>query len=124
MSTITADLAANIVPGQTVKMGRYVGTVLTSGKAPRSPKWSLILDVGGQKIDFRLAADDAVTIVPADAAPTARAEDHRPVDTYGTPGSKGTACTCGWAPTGKQARVSTWHVAYNRHMASLGLAGL
>lgn len=127
MNTTTApaqpslSFVSDLTRGQVVKVGSFTGTVISAGKAPRSPKWSVLIDVGGQKMDFRAAPDDPMTVLPADAAPTVRAEDHRPdFDNANT----GTSCSCGFTPAKRPSRSSMWNAAYNRHVRSLGLLGI
>lgn len=119
-STATLSFVRDLAPGQVVKVGSYVGTVVSASKAARSKKWSLMVDVGGQMMDLRTEPDSPMTVLPADQVPTVSAEDHQP--NFDNP--TGTSCSCGFTPKNRPSRHSMWSANYNRHARSLGLLGV
>lgn len=123
MSTVTAPtpvLAQDLTEGQVVKVDKYVGTVVSSGKAPRSRKWSVCIDVGGQTMDLRTEGDSPMLVVPESQLPQAHVKDHRPDFS----GHDGTSCSCGFVPKNRPTRSSMWNVPFNAHRRSLGLMGI
>lgn len=117
-----AALVRDLTAGQTVTVAGITGTVVEVRAVPRSRvNVSLIMDVGGERMDLRTRPDNAVTVVDASAAPSARAEDHKPV---WEDAPLGTRCSCGWKPEKRATASSRWHLAYNRHARSLGLLGI